>query len=323
LFWQGGFWGNVQLFFQMFCSPQYWLELIFPFKDLYQGGPPDRIFYAPQTVGTWGIFYWKNMYPDGFPQTLEQLYVEADRLNEAGIVPIGAGCSGNALELYSVFVQFVKQLDPGGEMLAQANAGEISWVNDTFREAMQHCLDLYQKGVFPKDILALPYAAGGGFEMFLNKRAAAFWLSGTFFVSSLPYGDLTQDNVGWDYIPAIDENHESIALGGMASNMAVNPKSEHLEIALDILKFTNSPEAQPILFENLTLPITKVEGSSGVPLLDAMLEAQVTKKITYGYDIANSVIATALFNEMNELYLGRSIDDVLEAVQKVSEENQG
>lgn len=300
-----------------------WIKPSLGIKELYW---EDKIYYVPQGVNHRGVYYWKDMWPNGIPQTLEELYTEAERLNSEGIIPYAAGGS-EPLVLLDLFVTFTHQLDqPDENMIPEADVGGISWINDTFKTAIEKSYEMYEKGVFSEDMISLTYAEDA-FESFLSKKAAAFWFGGPWFVSALDITELENDNIGWDFLPVIDSNYEKQIIGGIAATEAVNADSEHVDIALDILKFTNSPDAQAVLFNNMgDIPpgghLFKGQ-KSGVPLWDKMIEMQGSADLGYPY-INTAATKQELYNYMALLILGEaSVDDVLAAVEKISErENQ-
>jgi len=296
-----------------------WIKPSLGIKELYW---KDKIYYVPQGVNHRGVYYWKDMWPNGIPQTLEELYTEADRLNAEGIIPYAAG-GAEPLILLDLFVTFTHQLNqPDENMIPQADVAEISWVNDTFKTAIEKAYEMYEKGVFPEDLISLQYGQDA-FESFQAKKSAAFWFGGPWYVSVLDKTELENDNIGWDFLPAINSNYEKQIIGGIAATEAVNADSEHLEIALDILKFTNSPEAQAVLFNNLgDIPPGGhlfAGQKSGVAMWDKMIEMQGSADIGYPY-INTAATKQELYNQMALVILGETtVDDALAAVEAISQ----
>jgi len=207
-------------------------------------------------------------------------------------------------------------------MIPQADVAEISWVNDTFKTAIEKAYEMYEKGVFPEDLISLQYGQDA-FESFQAKKSAAFWFGGPWYVSVLDKTELENDNIGWDFLPAINSNYEKQIIGGIAATEAVNADSEHLEIALDILKFTNSPEAQAVLFNNLgDIPPGGhlfAGQKSGVAMWDKMIEMQGSADIGYPY-INTAATKQELYNQMALVILGETtVDDALAAVEAISQ----
>lgn len=295
-----------------------YIEPALVYDDAYIDG---KMYFVPQSVQHRGIYYWKEMWPNGFPKTLDELWVEADRLiNELGIAPLSAGAKDQkpTLEQFQVYTN---QLDPTHEMIRKAERGEISWVNDTFKESMQVVKDLYDYPVFHDDYIA--HSSGDAWDLFLGFKSAAYWFEGEGFVSIIKEkaeaGEIGMDDVGWAYLP-LTEGGEKAKIGGVGATMAVNAKGDYVDHAIEILKLTNEPDAQEILFEYLTLPPGEwfAERETGISLFDAILKEQYAEPLYYSY-IDNDEIRTKVFDEMKEMYLGKSVDDTLTAIDEFTQ----
>jgi len=294
-----------------------WIEPALKYEDLYVDG---KIYNCPQSVNHLSVFFYKDKFPNGFPETLDEMYAEADRLNNEGMVPMTVGWAEN-WSLIDAFVVYQYQLDPSKKMLGQADRGEISWENDTFKQTFQIVKSLLDNGVVPKDALALSYGAQA-FENFVSKKAASMWPMGEWYLASLPEEDLKNGNIMSAPLPKIDESKDSIITGGSAANLCINAGGKNIETALEILKLTNSPEAQEILFDNLATPPGKVDKESTIPVFTEIANRQATFPITYRY-INDPTINEAVGSNLQLLLLGTNADECLANIQATVNEVYG
>ena len=291
-----------------------WIAPALQYDDLYIDG---AIYNCPQSVNHLSVFYYKDKFPNGFPETLDEMYAESERLNSEGMVPITVGWAEN-WSLIDAFVVYQYQLDTTKEMLGQADRGEISWENDTFKQAFEVIRSLLDEGVIPEDALALSYGAQA-LENFISKKAAAFWPMGEWYLASLPEEDLKNGNIMSAPLPKIDDSKDFIFVGGSAANLCINANGKNIEIALEILKLTNSPEGQEILFDNLSTPPGKVDKESTVPVFTEIADRQATFPISYRF-INNPIINEAVGSNLQLLLLGTSVDECLANIQTVVNE---
>lgn len=294
-----------------------WLTKAFDYPDWYTD---DGHFYGTQRdCATLQVFYWKDLYPNGFPKTLDEMYAEADRLNSEGIVPLSVGWK-DKWSINDTFVTFVDQLDPTKQMIRDADKGKISWVNDTFKQAMQYVKDLYDKKVFAEDALALTYGTEA-FEAFASKKAAAMWPMGEWFLSGLKDEDVVQnDNIGVSLLPAIDAGKEVPILGGSGSLLAVAAYSKHQDIALEFIKYWNSPENQGKEFDlYITSPMAGDLGKTSPNHVFNELIEFGKQKPTYRY-VDTPELYNGVGDEITLVLLGtKSIDEALASLQAISD----
>ena len=282
----------------------------------------EKIWWVPHGNQHIGILYWKDMYPNGFPQTNEELYVEADRLNAEGIVPVALG--GNPSELFweGVIQVISKQFSPEGKnILEMAEAGEIQWTDARIVQTFETFMEMYGKDVYPSNLLELGLG-DGSLAMWLSKKAAAHAFSGPWFISAIPEEDLA--NVGWDIQPAIDAEHEKSTWATVGTVVGVNSAAKYPEIATDILRFSVSPKCQKVLFDNGVLP----PGSVGYGETDNPVIIQMKDIIASGVDLSRPIIATdtinlAAMDACAEIVLGTPVLEALEMIQEATDKALG
>jgi len=301
-----------------------WSSWLGTSKDLVDFWYNDRMYMVPQGVGIRGIYYWKEMWPNGFPTTQSELYKEAARLNGEGLIPM-AFAGTLYVEYTEAFIALVGQMDPEKTMIEKAEAGEIKWVNDTFLKACDTIGEMAKQGVFPEGFVSWQYAEDA-LESFMTKKSASFWIGGQWWMSEFAAkleSDLIEDNIGWAFFPAVD-GYEPCALGGGAATMAVDPEGENLEIALDILKFTNSPGAQEVMFNTMAdIPPGGhlfMDKEPPYPLFGLLTELRSTTDLQK-YWIDDPDIQDALYNELLKVSLGeKTSEEALNAIQAVTDE---
>ena len=296
-----------------------WIEPALGIDDLYVDG---KIYYTAESSNHLSVFYYKDMWPNGFPETFDELYKESEGLIAQDIIPVSSGWLASVIILaQDFFIVYQYQLDPTKEMIKKADKGEISWVNDTFLEAMNITKEWYDKGIFPEDVLALDYASQA-FELFAQKKAAAMWFMGEWMMSNcleaIPE-DTKNGNLSSAPLPKIDGDKEFIVTGGTAATLAVAASSPYRDIAIDILKLTNSPQAQELLFDNLVTPPGPIDKETDVPIFKELVDRQANFPITWRY-VETPEIADALKANLSLLILGTPAEECLANIEKVSKE---
>ncbi|MHB1347318.1 MAG: extracellular solute-binding protein [Candidatus Humimicrobiaceae bacterium] len=242
-----------------------------------------KIYRVPESPNHLAVFYWREMYPNGFPKTLAEMYTESAGLNSKGITPITVGWK-DIWSIVDIFSTYVDQMDPNSpQMKRDADAGKISWENEVFKNALLTIKEMYDKGVFPKDALALTYGTQA-LENFLNKKAAAMWPAGTWILSGLNTKDtIDNDNIGTALLPVYKEGASTIMLGGNGASPAVAAYSKNQELAIEFAKLFDRPDAQAVLYDNWITPAVKVDKVSDNHVFVELTDRQFSHKLTYRY----------------------------------------
>jgi ABC-type glycerol-3-phosphate transport system substrate-binding protein len=216
---------------------------------LVPSNPNDPIhgkrFCLPVDLNNLQMYYRKSIldkYDLKPPETVDDLIAMVPVLKKDGIYPLVLGWK-DRWSAADLFTTLVWQLDKTDTLIANAEAGEASWKDPVFVEALNTILKMYDAGVFPNpNELGYFTEAYGMFKE--GKAAFAYphgnWLYATYKADGI-YDDL-------DMIPLVKVNKDarSIVTGGVAIAEAILTGTKHMKEALMYLKWTTSEEAQKI-----------------------------------------------------------------------------
>ncbi|MCL5986800.1 MAG: extracellular solute-binding protein [Actinobacteria bacterium] len=291
-----------------------WIAAALDYPDLYTEG---KIAFAPQSVNHLAVWYYKDAYPGGFPETIDDLAKLAPDFKAKGIVPVVVGWT-EPWSLIDTFIVYQYQGDPTAQ--EKENKFEPNaWKNPAAINAIETIGKLIETGIFPTDALQLSYSTTT-LQMLVDHKAAAMWPLGEWYAASLPEADLKNDNIGWSPLPKMTPESSYIVTGGTAANLALNAKSANPDLALELLKFTNSPGAQEVLAKNLATPPGKAAYKSDIAIFNTLLEKQATEKILYRY-IDDPDVNQKLGEVLTNYILGTlTAEQALDEVQKVADE---
>ena len=238
-----------------------WLGKAYYFNGARAEG---KLWVAPQDAQTELVWIHKDMLEDlgwkapalGEGFTVDE-WVEIGKAAKAkGYDAIMAG----HIDSYSItgaFYNMVHQLQPSDEpdMMLQALDGDITWQQDIFRRVFDAYKKLHDGGVWRADAINMDYQVQA-WGKWLEREGIGMWCNGDWFAGSLPHEENNPDNPNVAIVPYpwVDETATPSFNWGFGTNLAVYSKGEQQDLALEFVRFTNSPEASEIFVKYYVNP---------------------------------------------------------------------
>ncbi len=295
----------------------------------------DKLWVAPQDAQTELIWIHKDLLEDlgwktpklGEGFTVDEWISIAKAAKARGYDAILAG----HMDSYSItgaFYNMVHQLQPSDEpdMVLQALDGEITWQQDIFRKVFQAYKKLHDAGVWRADAINMDYQVQA-WGKWLNREGIGIWCNGDWFAGSVPQEENNPGNANIAIVPYpwVDKTATPSFNWGFGTNLAIYSKGKNQDLALEFVRFTNSPEAAKIFVKNYVNPaaagavdITKI-GKTDNPIFNdciTMYTYEGARASSYFYPHAEP--QRALFDGVVNVMLGRAkIDQVLVELDKV------
>ena len=307
-----------------------WLGPAYDFKGMWYN---DDIYIVAQDVWTECVWYHKDM--------LTEIGVELPASTDAFTVPELIAMVGPATEkgydlfqagfietwsYYDAFFNFVHQQQPGEtpDMVEQAFAGEISWQQDIFRNAMQVFVDLNEAGAWPEDALNQDYQVQA-FGKWLEKESIFMWGQGDWFAGSMKEEENSKDNpnIGIVQYPLASETAEVAFNKNFGTDIGVYAEGPNQDLAVAWIKLTNSPTAANIFIKNGVNPAGGVDVANMPEVTNPVLEECIKlynspgkySEVYYFYPDG----VKALGDGIGNVVLGLdTIDNVLKQLDEVS-----
>lgn len=232
--------------------------------EFFLGGrSDDKLWIAPQDAQTECIWIHKDMLeacgvevpPMEQAFTVDQFIELVEAAKENGYDVISAG----HMDSYSItgaYFNMVHQLEPSDEdMLLKALDGEISWQQDMFRLPIEAYKKMHDAGVWSADSISKDYQVQAWGD-WLEKKAIGIWCNGDWFAGSCPPEENNSDNpnIGIFQYPLVNEDATPSYNWGFGTDLAIYSKGENQDLAMEFVKFTNSPEAADIFVKNYVNP---------------------------------------------------------------------
>jgi ABC-type glycerol-3-phosphate transport system substrate-binding protein len=295
----------------------------------------DKLWVAPQDAQTELVWIHKDMLEDlGFraPRLGEGFTVDewvkiAKAAKAKGYDAILAGHQ-DSYSITGAFYNMVHQLQPSDDpdMMLQALDGEITWQQDIFREVFIAYKRLHDAGVWRADAINMDYQVQA-WGKWLNREGIGIWCNGDWFAGSVPEEENNPNNANIAIVPYpwVNKSATPSFNWGFGTNLAVYSKGEHKDLALEFVRFTNSPEAAEIFVKYYVNPaaagavdITKI-GETDNPIFNDCIEMYTyTGARASSYFYPHAEPQRALFDGVINVMLGREeIDDVLAELDEV------
>jgi multiple sugar transport system substrate-binding protein len=145
------------------------------FKDVTPGAlatctaPDGKIYCVPTSVAGASVYYWKDLYPNGFPKTAQELLTAARDLKKKDAKKFGVTFKGS--EGISLQVTWFPLVTSAGGQIADPATGKAAWANDKVAEVVKWARTIVAEKHAPEVVLAT------GFDSetpFMNGEAAGF-----------------------------------------------------------------------------------------------------------------------------------------------------
>ncbi|MBX3066336.1 MAG: extracellular solute-binding protein [Anaerolineae bacterium] len=133
--------------------------------------PDGKILCVPSSVTSHLSYYWKDLYPDGYPATTDEMLAAAPPLKDAGKYAITfKGAEGASVErFYGPLI-----LSFGGTLVGEN--GTATWANEGAVKAVQFARELIQNGYAPQVVLT----TGFDFEEPFKRGEAGGFVAGSY-----------------------------------------------------------------------------------------------------------------------------------------------
>lgn len=225
----------------------YWMDLsgmdfVSSLSDaaLYQSTYNGKVFSVPLSFTGFG-FLWNlellQQHGLAVPQTLTEFWDVCEALQAADVLPYGAN-KGYALTVPAMCVGLagLYQSEDLADRLADLNSGETAF-SDYLRPGYEFLAHMIERGYMdPQQALeATPHK--DDIELFFA-GGCAFICSGLGDTAMLETPPFEMQLTG---LPVLEKG--AVAVYGANSRLCVNPRSKHLETALEFIEMVGAPEA--------------------------------------------------------------------------------
>jgi len=206
----------------------------------------EGIYALPNELNVDAVFYNKALFEEAgiteTPATMDEFYDVIDKLNAAGITPIGVGGT-NTWVMGHIFNNIlVKKI--GREGIIALGTGDKKWTDDDVVECLQITKNLKEKGAFAEGFEGMDYNTQ--MNQFLTGEVAM--ISHSSPIISEMYDSETEifDDFGFFPFPSFEDKSEYedtrvVYTSGWMMSGTMSPEEE--EAALKLVKFMTTPEA--------------------------------------------------------------------------------
>ncbi|MBM3705141.1 MAG: hypothetical protein FJW66_01310 [Actinobacteria bacterium] len=307
-----------------------WLGPSYNFKGMWY---KDGIYVVAQDVWTECVWYHKDM--------LEEIGVALPAATDAFTAAEYAAMVGPAKEkgydvfsagfietwcYFDAFFNFVhqQQAEETPDMVEQAFAGEISWQQDIFRNAIQVFVDLHEAGAWSQDALNQDYQVQA-FGDWLERKSIFMWAQGDWFASAMKEEENNKDNpnIGIVQYPKVNDTAVVAFNKNFGTDIGVYAKGQNQDLAVQWIKLTNSPTAANIFMKNGVNPAGGVDLNNLPEITNPVLEECIKlynspgrySEVYYFYPDGVKALGDGIGNVLLGL---DTIDNVLKQLDEVS-----
>ncbi|NPV78496.1 MAG: extracellular solute-binding protein [Anaerolineae bacterium] len=168
-------------------------------------GSDGRIYCVPMSLATTTMYYYPELWPNGFPTSTEEMLKEAPRLKELGYFAMAGKVSEIFGGEYGLF-PFVKSF--GGSLAVD---GKIAWASPETVKVVEFFREMYKNGYIPESMMSPGFDSQ---SIFQNGKAASF-MAGTwsyaFLYPVVTPGGEKYDLGGESIIKAVADGKVAIA----------------------------------------------------------------------------------------------------------------
>lgn len=284
---------------------------------------PEQVFGIPFEITTIGVFYNTEMFDElgvEIPETFEEFESALATIKDAGITPITVG-SQDAWPLSHVWLQNAHTVVPIDNIAGiEQNDPDARLDTAEWLIATEKLVEWTEAGYLDPNMLSTNYSDSN--NLFINGDAAMS-MTGTWALSD--FVSLPEFEAGFFPTPQMDpELPWHVGGKNPYNNLVVNATSEHQELALDLVDFLLSEEAQT-MFWDAGLLVTYQFDEAPEPvnrLQSEVYEANTYTGIGYHLGITCSDLGVESWRLLQELVGGQiSSEDFLAEHQRVYEED--
>ena len=220
-----------------------------------------RQWGIPYTYYQWGVYYREDIYEElglSEPDTWEEELANCEAILESGRKCYTIGT--RFLWTAGGWFDYLNMRTNGFDFHMALARGEVPWTDDRVRQTFENWRTLIDMGAFIEDHQT--YSWQEALPFMINGEAAAY-LMGNFAVDQLRNGGLTDDQLDFYQVPAINPD---VAMGEDAptDTFHVAWDAENVEAARAFLAHVASPEVQ-----------TRINGPDGLGQLPVNADASV------------------------------------------------
>lgn len=254
--------------------------------------------YAGNEVVLW--YYNKEIFSKynlEVPKTYEELKNVISVLKKNDIIPMTIFAKENWITT-ALYDAIATRYDTGGIDKLDKLKGSIT--DDAYVKAANTMHDLVQQGLLPSGVTSMNYDQAA--SLFYEGKAAMF-MNGQWEIEMAT--DAMGDKVDWMYYPAEDEAaYEACKTawsgGGSPSGFAVNPKSEHAELAAEVAAFISEKfcEAKYMYRSNplIAVKVNVEPEKASTPMMQKLADVlpNTTSNTKFDWGLTNSVFKTGI-----------------------------
>lgn len=267
-----------------------------------------NIYAFPYAGNEYVVWYYNKAifekYNVEVPTTFDELLAAVETFKSNGITPMSIfGSEGwITAAMYDVLAT---RWDAGG--IAKLDNGQGTGSEEAYANAAQMMNKLVKAGLFQSSATTSNYDQAS--EMFLNGEAAMF-LNGQWYMTDATAA--LGENVDWMYYPSYDAaSYESGKMawsgGGAAAGYAVNPDSEHAELAAEVAAFLSEKYCEAkIMYRGTPLVALDVDVQPETEFPAMMQKLQdilpsITSITKFDWHLTNATFKTALEDQTKYL----------------------
>lgn len=206
----------------------------------------EGIYALPNELNVDAVFYNKALFEKAgiteTPKTMDEFYEVIDKLNAAGITPIGVG-GKNTWVMGHIFNNILaKRIGPEG--IVALGTGEKKWTDEDVVECLQMTKDLKDKGAFAEGFEGMDYNTQ--MNQFLSGEVAMISHSSPIIPEMLATESEIKDDIAFFPFPSFTDKSEYTDTRVVYTSgwmMSGTMSEEEEAAALKLVKFMTSPES--------------------------------------------------------------------------------
>jgi len=298
----------------MDLSDQPWVERIMPgAKSVIS--IDDKIYALPSSQFVMGILYNKKIFNDlglNVPQSWDEFLDTAQKIKDAGIIPIGLGLKDAFTGLFIPNMMAASAIyRDNPDFDAQIKAGQQTFAGSAWQQMMADYLDLDKRGLLNPGVL------GTGYDQIQQMMASgeiAMMPTLTPTVKGIRAMN-PEVELGMFPLPYVKQGETIWLPSNTKSVVAIYSKTKYPEEAKKYVEFLAEPENIKILMENNLSVYTDIESVSDPAVKE--LEQYIANG-TYPFldAVWPTTVQPALMKGVQSMFAGGSINEILEELDR-------
>lgn len=256
------------------------------------------------------------------PTTFDEMIECAKVFKENGIIPM-ALFAQEPWNAAAVFDMVATRYNAGG--IKALDDGSASITDEAYVTAAEKVAEMAAAGMFQEDVTSTNYDQAA--QLFQTGQAAMF-VNGQWYIQDAT--EYLGDDVTWIFYPSYDEesyeaNKYAFAGGGSVAGYAVNPDSEHAELAAEVAAFLSEKycEAKITLRDNPLVALDVNMTNDNLPpmmqqLVETVPDMTGTTVFTWGLNNATFTEAIGTWSQAlvsGEYTAAEVIDEIAAAME--------